>query len=140
MTQVTLGIIEQAISNALEANANLAALCVGGIFDSELPRGAATPGCVFQYVSGGDENTNPRASVDGKWRVECIATTRAAAVQGAGYIYDALLNASVTIPGTFGTWTMWRAEQDQFFSQVEHILGVVYYRKGGFYLFSADNA
>lgn len=140
MTQVSLAGVEQAIYNALAANSNLATLCTGGIFDSELPRGAATPGCIYQYVSGGDENVNPRASLDAVWRVECIATTRAAAVQGAGYIYDALLNASLSVPGTFGTWTIWRAEQNQFFNQVEHILGVVYYRKGGFYRFSADNA
>ena len=137
MTAVSLnGLIEQMIYTALTRNSGLMAI-VAGVYDTHLPPGTTGTNCVYQYVSGGDENFNLRPSADVKYRIEVISNSRASAINGSAAIYDAILQ---TPPPAISGWTTWRIEQQELFNQVEDVLGVIWYRKGGFWRISIDNA
>src|SRR5690348_9027297 len=96
-----LSLIETGIYSALSGNASLVAMVGNQIYDTQVESGASGDYCIFQYVSGGDDNSNARRSADVLYRVEGFSPTHSDAEIMAGYIDQALVGVQLSIPG----WT-----------------------------------
>lgn len=109
------------------------------VFDTNTPgKGVTGDYILFQQVSGGDENTNPRESLDTVYLFKYVSADQSEAKIGIGLLHDALHEKPLTISG----WTNWRLVQTDLFTMPSGDEmspdGKRLYVKGAYYRISID--
>lgn len=97
--------LETAIYAKLSAYSALVTLVSTRIYNTEIPRGAALPACVFSMASGLEENVTPRRSQRTVYLVKGVARSKATAGQIAEAGLAALRDVELNVTGWGWFWT-----------------------------------
>jgi hypothetical protein len=126
--------IDQAIYNKLVGDSEISTLVGADVYALQAPSGAAEPYILFKQIAGGFEHTSPRPEIDVVYRIECVATSRENAEEGASAIYHALHDQDLIIDG----WNNYDTAGGGWYTLIDNSEGDVSYRVGGMYRIRAD--
>lgn len=96
--------LETAIYSKLTGDTTLMAL-VGAVCNTIVPRGQALPVCLFQPMSGIEENASPNDSIRYVYLVKGIARSKATAMAIAERASYLLHKSTITVTGWNNFWT-----------------------------------
>jgi hypothetical protein len=99
------------------------------VYEGQAPAGDPLPYVIFNHMAGGEENMTPTRGIDADYLVECVASTRADARSGAGYIEAALHDQTLTFSG----WNCVAVTQTRLFSRIDNVEGKQWFRRGAYY-------
>jgi hypothetical protein len=126
--------IDQAIFNKLVGDSEVSSLVGTDVFVLQAPSGTIEPYILFKQIAGGFEHSSPRPEIDVTYRIECVATSREGAEEGASAIYHALHNQDLIIDG----WNNYDTAGGGWYTLIDNSEGDVSYRVGGMYRIRAD--
>lgn len=129
-------LIETALYGVLSSDSAILALVDNRLYAGQAPPQTNLPYLVFQWVDGALESTSPRPSFNFTYRIDCVATTRAQAAQGAALVLAALHHQPLSIAG----WSHYDTHADKWFSDITNLEGEQFHLVGAEFKIRADEA
>ena len=97
--------------------------------------GAAAPYIIFNYYTGGEDNTTPKNSFDTEWLITAVAETQVQARLMAGYLQDVFKNQEIAYSDGYIPYTV--VTEVMPFIAVTDVQQKQYWREGAVYRFRA---
>lgn len=113
-----------ALYTRLTADAGVSALVGSRVSELVVPNTEAVPWVRYYIAVGTVPNTEPRDTIDERWRVECTDTDRAGAWTLCQAVSSALHEQTLTLSG----WTNYKTEVSNLVRLTETVDGRHYWR------------